>query len=351
MESRFLDSIFFSKEKAESLKKLRIINQNLIHIQGLPIKLLNIEILKSQEYFGQYGTIKNITLSRKKNQENFNKVYSVYITYANNKETACAILCVDSLLIHGKIIRAFFGTTKYCTYFLDNKKCRKSKKCKYLHKLVTNKNIIIDDNTNFSYNEHLNMSKKIIEQNIVEIKNNFLNKPKNSKNVLPSIDFIFLSEEQKEKYFSQDNICYIRNNDNGKIDTSIEKNNIMFKNICIVDKKNNLKIKFNNNLIQNDGLNLSQNICIINYVETNNINNFNYYHSVNTLQCHEPFELYNIFKDSIRHILFSKSFYYNVRNAPLEKMEFNYFVNDLLKKGVDIKLLLGGCLDCIKDYM
>ena len=142
MESRFLDSIFFSKEKAESLKKLRIINQNLIHIQGLPKKLLNIEILKSQEYFGQYGTIKNITLSRKKNQENFNKVYSVYITYANNKETACAILCVDSLLIHGKIIRAFFGTTKYCTYFLDNKKCRKSKKCKYLHKLVTNKNII-----------------------------------------------------------------------------------------------------------------------------------------------------------------------------------------------------------------
>ena len=351
MESRFLDSIFFSKEKAESLKKLRIINQNLIHIQGLPKKLLNIEILKSEEYFGQYGTIKNITLSKKKNLENFKKVYSVYITYVNNIEAAYAILCVDSLLIHGKIIRVFFGTTKYCNFFLDNKKCPKSKKCKYLHKLVTNTNIIIDDNTNFSYNKHLNISKKIIEQYSVEIKNNFLKKSKNSKNVLPSIDFIFLSEEQKEKYFNQDNICYIRNNDDSKIDTSIENNNIMFKNICIVDKKNNLKIKFNNNLIQNNGLNLSQNICIINYVDTKNITNFNFYHSVNTVKYQEPFELYNIFKDSIRHILFSKSFYYNVRHAPLEKMEFNYFVNDLLKKGVDIKLLLGGCLDCIKDYM
>ena len=76
-----------------------------------------------------------------------------------------------------------------------------------------------------------------------------------------------------------------------------------------------------------------------------------FYKKNNVKKYQEPFELYNIFKDSIRHILFSKSFYYNVRNAPLEKMEFNYFVNDLLKKGVDIKILLGGCLDCIKDYM
>ena len=30
-------------------------------------------------------------------------------------------------------------------------------------------------------------------------------------------------------------------------------------------------------------------------------------------------------------------------------MEYNYFKNDLLQKGVDILLLLRGCLDCIKD--
>ena len=171
MKSRFFNSIFFSKEKAESLKKLRIIQQNLIHVQGLPKNLNNKTLLKSSEYFGQYGTIKNMILSKKINPENNKEVYSVYITYENAIQASTAILCVDSLLIDGKIIRAFFGTTRYCNYFLNSKTCPKNKKCMFLHKLVSNKNIIIDDNTNFSYNEHLNMAKKIIELSNEEIKN------------------------------------------------------------------------------------------------------------------------------------------------------------------------------------
>ena len=138
-------SFFFSNEKAEELKKLRIIKQNLIHVQGFPRSLANTEILKSNEYFGQYGKIKNIVLSSKMNQDSNKEVYSVYITYRNKIEASCAILCVDSLLINGKIIRAFFGTTKYCSYFLENRICQSSKKCAYLHQLVSNKDIIIDD--------------------------------------------------------------------------------------------------------------------------------------------------------------------------------------------------------------
>ena len=71
----------------------------------------------------------------------------------------------------------------------------------FLHQLVTNKDIIID--ANISYNEHLNMSKKIIEKSNFCIKNNILKKPKNSKMVLPSIHFMFLSEEQKENILVQ----------------------------------------------------------------------------------------------------------------------------------------------------
>ena len=164
MESRFSSLFIYDKEKTEFLKKLRIIKQNLNHVQGLPKYLVNVNILKSRKYFGQYGTIKNIIISKKINQENNKEVYSVHITYKNNIEAACAILCVDSLLIFGKIILAFFGTTKYCNYFLNNKTCPNLKKCMYLHQLVTNKDIIIDDNTIFSYNEHLNMYKKIIDQ-------------------------------------------------------------------------------------------------------------------------------------------------------------------------------------------
>ena len=203
MESWFLGSIFFNKEKAESLKKLRIINQNLIHVQGLPKNLVDIKILKSKEYFGQYGAIKNVIISTKINPDNSKEISSVYITYKNKIEAACAILCVDSLHIDGKIIRTFFETTKYCNHFLNNQKCPNLKKCFFLHQLVTNKDIIIDANTSFSYNEHLNMSKKIIEKSNFCIKNNILKKPKNSKMVLLPIHFMFLSEEQKENILVQ----------------------------------------------------------------------------------------------------------------------------------------------------
>ena len=84
----------------------------------------------------------------------------MYITYENKIEAASAILCIDSLLIDGKIIRAFFITTKYCNSFLNNQKCKNCEKCVFLHQLVTNKDIIIDENTKFPYSEHLNMSKK-----------------------------------------------------------------------------------------------------------------------------------------------------------------------------------------------
>ena len=57
MNCRFFISIFIDKDKAESLKKIRIIRQNLI--------LFNTTLLQSTEYFLQYGTIKNIILSKK----------------------------------------------------------------------------------------------------------------------------------------------------------------------------------------------------------------------------------------------------------------------------------------------
>ena len=131
MESRLLGLFITSIESKESLKKLRIIKQNLIHIHGLPKNLINIEILKSDEYFGQYGTIKNVVLSKKINLESRKEIYSVYITYENKIEAAWAILCVDSLFINGKIIQVVFGTTRFCI-------CRNSEKCKYLHKLSKN---------------------------------------------------------------------------------------------------------------------------------------------------------------------------------------------------------------------
>ena len=104
-----------------------------------------------------------------------------------------------------------------------------------------------------------------------------------------------------------------------------------------------------NNIIQKNGYKLSDVIYKKNIVNTKNFKGLTSKHDVDIKKYQDPYELYNIFKDSIKHILFSKPFYVNIRNARLEKMEYSYFKNDLLQKGVDIHRLLGGCLDCIKD--
>jgi hypothetical protein len=357
MESRFFGSNNFNKEKAESLKKLRIIQQNIIRVQGIPKSLANIGTLKSKKYFGQYGKIKNFILSTKINPENNKEIYSIYITYENKLEAACAILCVDSLLIFGKIIRAFFGTAKYCSHFLNNQKCPNAEKCLFLHQLVTNKDIIIDDNTNFSYNEHLNMSKKIIEQSISEIKY-ILSKPKNWKSRLPYIDFIFLNEEQKQQYLMSSDIGYIKNSDDKPIITPINSNNnnIIFNNNCNIINIyniNNIKLNINdnNNMSKNNNFAQLASINVKYNDDYNNLKDFNPNQNVNIIKYEDPFELYNIFEDSIKHILLSKPFFINIRNAPLKKMEYDYFKNDLSKKGIDINIVLKGCLDCIKDFM
>ena len=51
MQSRFLNTFPFTKKQEESLKKLRIIQTNNIHVQGIPRCLINIDTLKTKRYF------------------------------------------------------------------------------------------------------------------------------------------------------------------------------------------------------------------------------------------------------------------------------------------------------------
>ena len=151
-----------TSEQIKYMSNLRIIQNNLIHVHGFPKSIVNTNLLKSNEYFGQYGTIVRAKITYKINPANNKKLYSAYIVYSNEIEAALAVLCVDSLLIHGKIIRVFFGTNKYCNYFLD-KKCPNADKCMFIHRLATDKDIIINDDSNFTYNEHINLAKKILK--------------------------------------------------------------------------------------------------------------------------------------------------------------------------------------------
>ena len=350
--SRFLGKIIFSKNEMLSLSKIRIIKKNLVHVHGFPSSLANTEKLSQIEYFGQYGKIQKILLSSKINSETNKKTFSVYITYSNEKEASYAILAVDSLLIEGKLIRVFFGTTKYCNYFLNNSYCPNEEKCMFLHKLVKDRDVIIDSNTIFSYNEHLNLAKKIIQFSNPETKKKIMNLPKPENTIFPNIEFIFLNEAQKENYFHSSLISYVKSNSNPQEVNNNYYNFIpqnIFSNITKNDLQNNNNIY--QNLVKNKSIaNLAQNIKY-NENQINNLNNFiskeNCYKIINV---DDPFEMHKLLQKHIKFILELRTiFYKNKNNIIFEIIEFNYLKKELNKKGINIYKFLNGCLDYIKD--
>ena len=348
MKSEISNNDHFTSEQIKHMSNLRIIQTNLIHIHGFPKNIAQTKILKSNEYFGQYGTIVKIMITYKINPDNNRKLYSAYISYSNEREAALAILCADSLLIDGKLMRVFFGTNKYCRYFLNKQKCPNINRCWFLHRLATNKDIIIDDNTNFPYNEHINLSKKILElSNLKKMElTKIMTNPKMNK--LPSADFIFLNEEEKSNYFTSGNIRYIRSNSNSNNNINIIFNNNIsinnfFKEDNCFSKNPSYDYEYNNSsLDKNQSRLLDLNIVnnkinkSISIPEKNPKNN-----------PIEPIDLHRIFINSINHILSVETFFTKVKNFPLKKMELDFFQKDLAKNNLDIKLLLDGCLDCL----
>ena len=111
----------------------------MIYINDIPESIAIIDLLESKAYLGQYGKIIKFIMIYKINQKKNKEEYSAYITYSNELEAALAILCINSLIFEGKIIRAFFGTIKYRNYFLKNKKCPNTNKCDFLHHFINDK--------------------------------------------------------------------------------------------------------------------------------------------------------------------------------------------------------------------
>ena len=297
------------ENKLEFLRQLRILKKILIHIHGIPKGLANKDLLESEKYLGQYGTINKLIVSYKISQDTNKKAFSAYVTYSNELEAAIAILCIDSLLIQGKIIRAFFGTTKYCNYFLNNDECPNFYRCIFSHQYIDSNDIIINNNSDFTYNEHINLAKKIIYSHKLEIKCLLQRMNKLNNNIFPSINFIFLSEEEKEKYFTKGNIRYFKTNNNNILNTPDNKI-FLWENTCIND------LNVNSTCDEKSSKFFPQK----NLIEINNSN----YISSN--------ELYKKLKNSIYQILKSKSFYSRLKNINLPKLELEYFIEDLKKR-------------------
>lgn len=96
------------------------------------------------EYFGQYGKISKLVVNKNKiynvNGPN-GPSYSAYVTYSTPEECSLAILSLDNAMVEGHVLRASYGTTKYCANFLKGSECH-NKECLYLHALAEENNII-----------------------------------------------------------------------------------------------------------------------------------------------------------------------------------------------------------------
>jgi len=217
MSIPFLSNYNFSNQKFPLfnenirlfLSKQRIIQKNLVHLLGFPDSMYNENLLLSPEYLGQYGSITKISLVSKEDKGTNQKMNSAYITFETSLQAAYCILTIDSIKLNNQTVRAFFGTTKYCNHFINNYRCFNQDKCMFLHQLADPSDII-DENTKFGYNDHINLAKKIVGYGSIQskyyvLKNNY----SRTKTVLPSIKTIY---DKDDNYISK--IIHKRNSSN-----------------------------------------------------------------------------------------------------------------------------------------
>ncbi|KAJ2360632.1 transcriptional repressor general negative regulator of transcription subunit 4, partial [Coemansia sp. RSA 2610] len=115
------------------LANVRVVQKNLVYVIGLPSSLATEDTLRSHDYFGQFGRINKIVVNRRQNGSSSNHpTVGVYVTYASRDDATRAINAVDGSMLESRVLRATFGTTKYCSYYLRNIPCQ-NPGCMYLH--------------------------------------------------------------------------------------------------------------------------------------------------------------------------------------------------------------------------
>jgi CCR4-NOT transcription complex subunit 4 len=118
-----------------NLAGVRVKQQNLVYVIGLVPQIKDesalLQTLRGPEYFGQYGDIEKIVVSKAKPGAT-NQGVGVYVTYARKEDAALCIQTVDGSMNGERMLRAQFGTTKYCSAFLRGETCQ-NKTCSFLH--------------------------------------------------------------------------------------------------------------------------------------------------------------------------------------------------------------------------
>ena len=342
-----------SETESKELSKQRIIQKNLVHFQGFPDRLYSKEILASEEFFGQYGLITKIILTNKIEYKTNNRSNSAYITFYTCEQAAYAVLSVDSIKIDNMLVRAFFGTTKYCNHFLNNFRCFNSDKCMFLHEIADPNDIITED-TKFGYSEHIKLAKKIIGFGSIQSQMYVKNNANRNRTVLPTIstiyqksDIIIKTQNHRRKKSNENiNINNLNNNSNNETQSSsnsFHSNSSNDSNYYNNENNNNKEIsiysllneEFNKN--NNNSLFKSKNKSRFNFVNNNmDINKYK----------NEKIHVPKIMKDVVDELCSRISFFIPMNKyKPIKNLEINFCNNILSKvKNEDLKNIITNSL-------
>ena len=115
------------------LHNYRVVQRNLVYVIGIPSNACSEETLKRPEYFGQYGKIVKIVIHKNHNS-NHAATISAYATFVHKEDARAAIQALEGFWVDGHLLRASFGTTKYCNNFIRGVPCN-NPDCVYLHEL------------------------------------------------------------------------------------------------------------------------------------------------------------------------------------------------------------------------
>ena len=327
--------LLYTDKSLLALSKQRIIQKNLVHFQGFPDSLYIKNLLLSQEYFGQYGHIIKIVLVSKEDKSLNKKINSAYLTFETKEQAAYCILSVDSIKIGNHLVRAFFGTTKYCNHFLNNYHCFNEEKCMFLHHIAEPSDII-NEKTKFGYNDHIKLAKKIVDYGSSQSKSYVMKNFCQNKTILPNIKNLYFKEDINiSKAIKNYHISHRRINSNSS-NNSTTNNSTNRSNNRTISQSPSKKDNTKNDSSENN----NNNLYLSSFKSENKSRFFN-----NINECNEKgFELNNMSKiiDGLfKRNLFFKQFKKYKDIPSLKELEMNYCYKIYEKTNDNIiKLLL-----------
>lgn len=135
--------ILVPKQKSQSiptdkskLRNIRIINRESIYIKHIPCAL-TVETLRSPDFCGKYGEIKNISPDLKYFKEDPTETYRIFLHYSSQISAAKALIALNGLKFSNSTLKAEYMISNFCGNFLKNRNCP-NRSCKFLHEIPNN---------------------------------------------------------------------------------------------------------------------------------------------------------------------------------------------------------------------